>query len=308
MALDLEQMAIYATVVREGSFTAAARALGAPKSTVSKRVAELEQRLGVRLLHRSTRRMRMTEEGTAYYERCARIVTDAEHADREIVDRDATPRGIVRMTAPVAAAPIVSSLVAEFLRAYPNVSLEVVLVDRRVDLIAEGFDLAIRTGPLRDSALVSRRLTIAERCVCAHPSYLAGRPRLRRPADLRAHECIGLRAGTAARIAWSFERRGREIEVEVSGRYVVSSPQLARDGAIAGLGIVNLPRFMLHDDLATGRVVEVLASWRPRPGELHALYPSGRQLSPRVRALVDTCVAHFQGSSSQSPASRVPSA
>src|SRR5450631_2453788 len=134
MPAFLDQMAIFATVVREGSFTAASRALGAPKSTVSKRIAELEDRLGVRLLQRSTRRMRMTQEGSAYYERCARIVNDAENADREIVDRDATPRGLVRMTGPVAVAPIIAPIVADFLRAYPDVSIEIVLVDRRVDL------------------------------------------------------------------------------------------------------------------------------------------------------------------------------
>jgi DNA-binding transcriptional LysR family regulator len=286
IAGHLDDMAVFASVVREGTFTAAARALGRPKSTISKRIGELEARLGVRLLQRTTRLVRPTEEGALYYEHCARVVHDAELADRALLDRDATPRGLVRVTAPVAAAAIMSPLAARFLRAYPGVSLEVILLDRRVDLVAEGFDVAIRVGPLRDSALVARRLQAAPRCACASPGYLARRPAPHRPGELRGHDCIGLGAARGPR-AWMFERRGRAVTVEPAPRYVVSSPQLAREGALEGLGIACLPRFVVDADLAAGRLVEVLPGWQLPAAELFVLYPTARHLSPRVRAFVE---------------------
>ncbi len=290
-AADLNQMLVFDAVVREGGFTAAARALDQPKSTVSKRVAELEARLGVRLLHRSTRRVRLTEEGAAYHERCRRIVHEAEDADRAVQDSAGAPRGLVRLTAPAATAGFLSPIAAHFLRAHPGVSLEIQLLDRRVDLIQEGFDLAIRAGPMRDSSLVARRLGTSERCLVASPAYLAARGAPRHPRDLRRHECIRTEAGA---VAWRFERGRRKLAVPVAGRYVASSGQLARDGALAGLGIASVPRFVAAPDLAAGRLAAVLPDWPLRRGELHLLYPSGRQLSPRVRALIDLIAGWFQ--------------
>ncbi len=288
---DLNQMLVFAGVVREGSFTAAARSLDQPKSTVSKRVAELEARLGVRLLHRSTRRVRLTEEGAAYYERCRRVVHEAEDADRAVRDHDGAPRGLVRMTAPAATAGFLAPIAERFLRAHPGVSLELQLLDRQVDLIQEGFDLAIRAGPMRDSSLVARRLGASERCLVASPAYLAAHGTPRHPRDLRTHECIRNEAGA---VAWRFERGRRKLAVPVAGRYVVSSSQLAREGALVGLGIASVPRFTATADLAAGRLVAVLPDWPLRRGELHLLYPSGKHLSPRVRALIDLIVGWFQ--------------
>lgn len=290
---DLNQMVVFERVVREGSFTAAARALGQPKSTVSKRVAELEARLGARLLHRSTRRLRTTEEGAAYYEHCRRIVRDAELADGALADRDGAPRGLVRITGPAAVTGFLSPLAERYLKAYPEVALEIVLLDRRVNLIEEGFDLALRAGPLRDSALVARRLGVSERVLVAHPSYLAARGTPKKPAHLRVHDCIAIRSEPGT-IEWTLEKRPRvTARVAVSGRYTVSSAQLARDGALAGFGIANLPRFIVTRDLAERRLVEVLPAWPVKRGEIHLLYPSNRQLSPRVRLLVEMIVEWF---------------
>src|SRR5262245_55884222 len=169
MRVDLNEMAVFAAVAHEGSFTAAARVLRQPKSTVSKRVADLEQRLGTRLLQRSTRRVQPTAEGAAYYERCRRVVREAEAADRAVMDSDGTPRGLVRLTAPIAMAGFVAPIAEAYLRRHPGVALDVALLDRKVDLIQEGFDLALRAGPLRDSSLVVRRLGRSERVLCAHP-------------------------------------------------------------------------------------------------------------------------------------------
>ena len=294
-------MVIFERVVREGSFTSAAKALGQPKSTVSKRVAELEHRLGIRLLQRSTRRLKPTEEGAAYYDRCKRIVHDAEDADRALADRDAAPRGLVRMSAPAAVAGFLSPIAEAYLKKYPGVSLEVVLHDRRVNVIEEGFDLALRAGPLRDSALVTRRLGVTRRMLVASPGYLESRGTPRAPADLAKHDCIPVRSEPGT-IEWQLEKGTKKASVAVSGRYVVSSAQLARDGAIAGFGIANLPTFVVEKDIAAGKLVEVLASWPVKRGEIHLLYPSNRHLSPRVRLLVEMIVEWFSRNAQQSRA------
>jgi DNA-binding transcriptional LysR family regulator len=289
---DLNQMVVFAAVVREGSFTAAARALGQPKSTVSKRVAELERRLGARMLHRSTRRVQTTVEGAAYFASCERVVRDAEAADRAMMDRESTPRGLVRLSAPVAMGAFVAPILEAYLHAHPGVALDVVLVDRRVDLIKEGFDLALRAGPLRDSALVVRRLAQTERCLCASPRLFADRAAPRHPRELARHECIAFRT-EPGKATWTFERGHRATTVAVTGRYSVSSGALARSGALAGLGIANLPRFLVADDLLAGRLVPVLPGWPLKRGEIHLLYASGVHLSPRVRALIDLFVDRF---------------
>ena len=291
--IDLNQMAVFAAVVRAGSFTGAARAIAQPKSTVSKRVAELERRLGARLLQRSTRRVQPTAEGAAYFERCERVLRDAEAADRAVLDSDAEPRGPVRVTAPVAMAGFLAPIFERYLAAHPAVALEVTLLDRKVDLIQEGFDLAVRAAPLRDSALVVRRLGATDRCLCASPQLFATRRPPRHPRELAHHACIAFRT-EPGKTAWVFARAGKRLTVEVGGRYSVSSGQLARSGALAGLGIANLPRFLVADDLAAGRLVPVLPDWPLEAGHMHLLYPSAVHLSPRVRALIDALVASLR--------------
>ncbi|HEU5056522.1 MAG TPA: LysR family transcriptional regulator [Kofleriaceae bacterium] len=292
-AVDLNQMLVFAAVVREGSFTAAARALGQPKSTVSKRVGQLEDRLGTRLLHRSTRRIRLTGDGEIYYEHCRRVAADAEEADRAVTGRDDAIRGTVRMTAPLAFGGRLGPVLERFLREHPAVSLELSLTDRRVDLEQERFDLAIRVGPLGDSSLVARRIGATESWLCASPRYLRGRPAIRRPADLREHDCV-LHRPTADPVVWTFERGGRRVSVPVAGRYAVSSLPLAYSGARAGLGIANLPKSFVEKDLRARRLVRLLADWTTRRGELHLLFPGRPQVRPAVRALVDRMSAWFR--------------
>jgi DNA-binding transcriptional LysR family regulator len=290
--MDLNQMVVFEAVVREGSFTAAARALGQPKSTVSKRVAELEGRLRVRLLHRSTRRVQPTEEGALYYERCRRVVQEAHAADRLLHDREGAPRGLVRMTAAVAMGGFISPIVTRFLNDYPGVELEVALTDRHVDIVNEGYDLAVRAAAMRDSSLVVRRLGESVRCLVASPAYIESHGTPKRPRDLESHACVIARTGPG-RTQWTLERGGKDTVVSVGGRLIASTGALARDGALAGLGIANVPRFLVTDDLARARLIEILPSWPPRRGELHLLYPSAAHLSPRVRALIDMIVGSF---------------
>ncbi len=290
---DLNQMLVFARVVSEGSFTAAARVLAQPKSTVSKRVAQLEARLGVRLLQRSTRKVKPTADGATYYELCRRITADIEEADRAMIDRVSAPHGLVRMAAPMVLGSMLGSVTAEFVKQYPGVSLEVSLSDRVVDLIDERFDVAVRVGPLRDSSLVVRRLVPTDNLLCASPEYLAQQQPPRHPEDLVKHQCVLFRPAPG-KVAWTFVKRGRKITVPVAGRYAASALPPVRDAALAGLGIAAVPRVMVEPDLAAGHLVPVLTAWPLMQAEIHLLFPSGLQKSPRVRALVDLIVAAFE--------------
>jgi DNA-binding transcriptional LysR family regulator len=292
MRTDLNQMAIFATVVRAGSFTSAARELGMPKSTVSKRVGELESRLGLRLLHRTTRNVKLTNAGNAYYEHCKRIVEEAEAADRTVADEDASPRGTVRVTAPLLLGETLAPVMERFLSEHPAVSLQLWLTDRRVDLIGEGVDVAIRPGELADSSLVARRLGDIEHVICASPNYLRGRDPVKVPIDLRAHWCIGFQDGRTEGL-WTFERDGERRSIAVEGRYGVSSLRLIRSGALAGLGVANVPEFLVRDDIRDGRLVRLLQKWTIGRGAVHLVFPTSRKLSPRVRALVDFITTTF---------------
>jgi DNA-binding transcriptional LysR family regulator len=289
--LDLSDMAIFARVVAEASFTHAARALDLPKSTVSRRVAQLEERLGVRLLQRTTRAVKLTELGAAYYERCARIVAEAEEAHEAVASAGATPQGLLRLTAPVGfGATFLGEIVADFLEAHPQVSAEVVLTDRRVDLVEEGFDLAIRIGTrIPETSFFARRLGPARLLMCASPAYLArcGTPEV--PEDLRRHDCIvhgeGPRAST-----WTLHGPSGAVPISVSGRLRVNSIPLAHKGALAGLGIAVLPTVVALPDLHAGRLHAVLDGWNPSAASIYAVYPTSRHLSAKVRSFLDFLV------------------
>ena len=288
--LDLDQMATFVEVVRAGSFTAAAKRLGMPKSTVSKRVAELEDRLGARLLQRTTRSVAPTPAGSVYYERCRRLVEELLEAERAVAESGGRLRGPIRVTAPWLLGEALSPVMERFLAAHPQVSIELRLADERVDLVAGGFDLAIRAGALPDSTLVARRLGDVEHRICASPAYLEGRPPVQRPADLRAHDCLGFQAPVTQ---WTVERRGERVTVPVAGRYTVSSIALIRRAALAGLGVANLPQFVVEADLVAGRLVRLLPAWTADRGAVHLVYPSRRNLSARVAALVELLAATF---------------
>jgi DNA-binding transcriptional LysR family regulator len=292
MRADLNQMSIFVGVVEAGSFTAAARALGMPKSTVSKRVAELEDRLGTRLLHRSTRHVKLTADGAAYHAECRRIVADAQAADRAMTARDGALRGRIRVTVPRLLEETLAPVMERFLHEHPNVSLELWSTNRRVDLVEEGVDLAIRPGVLPDSSLVARRLGQVEHCICASPEYLARHRAVSKPSDLREHSCIAF-TGRGEPQTWSFERGGKKVPVAVGGRYSVSSGALMRRGALAGLGVANVPEFLVAEDVAAGRLVRLLEGWTIGRGAVHLVYPSSRHLSPAVRALLDLLVSTF---------------
>lgn len=288
-------MLVFAQVVNEASFSGAARRLGLSKSSVSKHVTQLEGRLGAQLLHRTTRRLSLTEVGRAFYERCAQIVREVEEAELEVGRAHALPQGLLRVNAPMSFGQLhVAPAIAEFLRHYPKIRVEMVLDDRVVNTIEGGFDVTIRVAPLlADSSLIARRLAPNRVVVCGAPQYLArcGVPRL--PADLAHHDCL-LYTYLASRDAWSFAERDGTASVMVSGSLRANNGDVLRLAALAGLGLVQLPSFIVGADLARGALETVLVDYEDRSTAIWALYSPTRHLSTKVRAFVDFLSQRFR--------------
>ncbi|WP_437616887.1 LysR family transcriptional regulator [Sorangium sp. So ce834] len=289
MLPDLNEIAVFTRVVQAGSFTRAARELGMPKSTVSRKVSELEARLGAQLLRRTTRKLSVTDVGAAYYERCARIVADLDEADRTVTQMQDGPRGLLRITAPLHFGWI-GGVVAEYLRDHPEASVEVVCTDRVVDLVAEGFDVALRFGAPSDTSLVARRLGALPRYLVAAPVYLARRGAPRAPADLAGHDVLvsaGARAGEPPGARWVLHRGARREEVRVTPRATANNLEVLHRIVLAGVGIGVLPAMRCELDVREGRLSRVLDEWSPADVPLHVVYPGTRHLSPKVRVFVD---------------------
>jgi len=292
--IDLNDMAVFARVVREQSFTLAARTLGLPKSTVSHRVARLEARLGARLLHRTTRSVRCTDAGSAYFERCARIVSAAEEADEAASERHGALRGRIRLCAPsLFGTTLLPAVLAEYLGAHPETEVEVILRDGPVDLAGEGIDLAVRVGRVPGEGLVSRRLGAAHHVVCASPRYAREHALPRTPGELAQHECVLYAGLPVVPAAWPFARGGETVRVRVRGRLTVGSVALAHRAALDGLGIATLPAFVCAADLRANRLVRVLEAWAGLSTTIHVVYPTRRHVPSRVRRFIDLMVERF---------------
>jgi DNA-binding transcriptional LysR family regulator len=283
--MDLNELLVFAKVVQAGSFTAAARGLRMPKSTVSRKVSELEERVGSQLLQRTTRQLRLTDVGKAYYEHCARIVAEAEQAELAVTRMQSAPHGLLRVTAPLTFS-ILGPIVAEFLRRYPEVQVEMVCTDRAVDLVDEGFDLAVRAGKLADSSLIARRLGSFERVVVASPGYLQARSSPKAPRDLEKHDCLLFGAAQSA-THWTLRSGSKSVEVPVSTRLAVNEPDMLRAMALAGAGIALLPNISCVEDVTAGRLLHLLPDWTSSETPVHAVYPSSRHHSPKVMAFVE---------------------
>lgn len=275
-------MHCYVRAVETGSFSAVARELEIGQPTVSRHIAQLEAHLGCRLLQRSTRRLSLTAEGERYYPEARRALEAVALAESG-VQGEPVPQGLLRVTCPTALARfLILPLVTGFLRAHPRVDLDLQIVDRRVDLIEEGVDLAIRVGELSDSALHARRLALAPRVCVASPDYLARQGTPQRPRDLGQHNCVRYSLlSTGSR--WPFETE----PVEVSGNFRVNSPDGVREVVAAGLGIGLAPRWLFEDLLAQGRVLPLLEDHPLPPMPIHALYPTRRWLPPRAQVFIE---------------------
>ena len=292
----LSEMEAFVQVVDHGGFTEAARQMGLSKSAISKHVAALEARLAVRLLNRTTRRVSPTELGLAYYDRARVVLREAGEADDMVAAMQATPRGALRISVPVSfGIRQVAPAVVDFLRHYPEVDVNMVFDDRFVELVGEGFDLAIRVGALVDSPLRARRLATVRLLLVAAPGYLA---EMGRPAgidDLNRHRLLHY-SQLASNNFWRLRGPGgEERQIRVGGRLTANNGAALMRAAEAGLGIALVPSFMTGAALGAGRLVEVLAERPPDLLGVHALYPESRFPPPKLRAFIDFLVERFRG-------------
>lgn len=292
--MDLNSMAVFARVVEENGFTQAAQRLGLSKSAVSKHVSQLEDRVGARLLQRTTRRISLTDVGAAFYERCARILAEVQEAELAVSRLQSAPRGTLRLSAPMSfGRSHLAPAIAEFLQRYPELHIEMDMSDRVVDLVDEGYDLAVRIARLTDSSLIARRLCAAPRVICASPAYLAAHGAPQRPEDLTSHNCL-LYSYLSTGDTWYFPTHdGEDTAVHVTGNLRANNGDVLLEGAMAGLGIAAAPAFMAEPALADGRLVEILKPYRHFGAAVHAVYPHNRHLSVKVRAFIDFLAERF---------------
>jgi DNA-binding transcriptional LysR family regulator len=288
--MDLNELLVFARVVQAGSFVAAAKALGMPKSTVSRKVADLEERLDVRLLQRTTRKLSLTDAGRVLYDHSARIASEVETAERAVTSLHETPRGLLRVTAGVNASYL-GPIVRDYLERYSEVRLELYCTGRQVDLVEERFDLGIRAGRLPDSSLIARSLGATGWFLCATPAYLKRRTRPRTPADLAAHDFFAF--GTGDRATLRLRRGDEETTVELAPRMVVSDMDVLVDVAAGGLGIALVPAYRCVEELRAKRLERVLREWEAPAVPIHLVYPSTRLMSPTLKSFIDHLEAHM---------------
>jgi len=286
-------LSVFAKVVEGSSFAAAARHFGLSPAMVSKHILALEERLGARLLNRTTRRVSPTEIGRVFYERATRILAEIDDAEQEAGALQATPRGLLRVSGPLSfGVRHLAPAVADYLGACPAVEIDVTLSDRVADLVEEGFDLAVRIGRLADSSLIARRIAPCRIVACAAPAYLAKHGAPTRPADLAAHNCLGY-SYAALRNEWRFAGPDGTESVRVAGRLNANNGDILRLAALRGEGIVLQPSFLVGDDLAAGGLMPILPGYTPHELVIQAVYPHSRHLSVKARTFDDFLVARF---------------
>jgi DNA-binding transcriptional LysR family regulator len=283
--MDLNEIGIFVQVVQSGSFSAAARQLSMPKSTVSRKVAQLEERIGARLIQRTTRKLGLTDAGRVYYERTARIVAEIDEAEHAVGRMQEAPRGLLRVTAPLSFS-MFGPIVTEYLEQNGDVQVEMLCTDRQVDLVEERFDVAIRAGQLADSSLVARKLGMVRWVLVAAPGYCKQHGTPKAPLDLRQHSCIAFGA-VAAPNSWTLESGGKQVEVRITPRLTVNDLEIMLDAARRGVGVARLPEFACRDDIRKGRLRHVLCDWSSEEAPLHAVYPTAQYLSPKVVAFIE---------------------
>jgi DNA-binding transcriptional LysR family regulator len=285
---DLEAMAIFATVVETRGITAAATALSQSPPTISKALSRLEQRIGTPLFHRTSRRLTLTQPGRDLAVRAARILAEAEAAEAAMIEQSSSPRGVVRLTAPMSfGIRTVAPLLPGFLTQYPGISIDLTLTDAFVDVVAEGFDLALRIANLADSSLRARRLMSIPRVTVAAPAYLARRGRPAHPSELSIHACFGYAYQQTPDI-WTFTNEaGEAVSIRPSGPLRINNGDAVMPALMAGLGIAGIPMFLLEDALETGRLEQILPDWHQPQGSLYLVSPPGPIQPVRIRVLAD---------------------
>lgn len=289
---NLNDILVFMAVVDEGSFIAGGQAMGLTRSAAGKAVNRLEDRLGVRLLNRTTRALSLTDEGRVFYDRGLQILAAVDDAEASVAGRQGTPRGVLRLTVPDAFGRlVVLPLLRKYLAAWPDIQVEVNLTDRQADIVEEGFDLAVRIGEAPpDTRLVSRVVAKYKAMLCASPSYVAERGEPLDVDDLAAHDCL-IFSSRNRRQSWRFlGDDGAWVKAQGRSRLRLDSGEALRDAAVAGLGIALLPDFLVAEDLAAGRLRQVLPHLEVGDVKIVTIYPTRRLLEPRVRRFIDLMV------------------
>ncbi len=289
------QMRTFVTVVDAGSFVGAAEMLSLSKAAVSRQVNELESRLGVRLIHRTTRRMSLTTEGEVFLNRCRHLLSELDEAEAEISSRSTVASGLLRVNVPVTyGIRRLAPLWGAFRDLHPRVRLDITLSDRMVDLVEEGFDLAVRIGQLRDSSLVSRRLSQTRLIICASPGYLEGHGAPRHPSELAEHAVIAY-SYLSGGDEWHLEGPQGVVRVRTRACIHTNNGDTCHAAALAGQGIVLQPDFVVGEDIRRGKLVELMPEYSAGELGIYAVYPTRRYVAPKVRALVDFLSRHCAG-------------
>lgn len=291
---DFEALAIFAKVVELRSFAAAASELALSKATVSKAVSRLEERLGTRLFNRTSRRLALTDAGQKLSERAGRLLADGEAAENEALAQSVVPRGLVRLAVPMTfGVRELAPLLPEFLQAYPEVSVDLHLSDAIVDLIGEGFDAGLRIARLPDSSLIARRLCPMPRYTVAAPSYLKKYGRPTHPMHLAEHRCFGYAYLSGGGVWHYTNASGEQVSVRPDGQLRVNNGEAVMPALLAGLGIADLPEFIVGDAIASGEVEVILKGWTQPEAAVHLVTPPGGPRPARVEVLADFLASHF---------------
>ncbi len=291
---DFEALAIFAKVVELRSFAGAAGELALSKATVSKAVTRLEERLGARLFNRTSRRLALTDAGQRLSERAARLLADGEAAEDEALAQSTSPRGLVRLAVPMTfGVKAVAPLLPEFLQVYPEVSIDLHLSDATVDLIGEGFDAGLRIARLPDSSLIARRLCAMPRYTVAAPSYLKRNGRPTHPMHLAQHKCFGYAYLSTPNVWHYMNAAGEQASVRPAGPLRVNNGEAVMPALLAGLGIADLPDFIVGEAIASGDVEVILKGWKQPEGAVHLVTPPGGPRPARVEVLADFLTAKF---------------
>jgi DNA-binding transcriptional LysR family regulator len=288
----LTSLTAFVRVVDSGGFSAAGRHLNMSTTMVSNHVQSLEDRLGARLLNRTTRKVSLTEIGRIYYDRCTQILADIEQADDIAGAMQSTPRGTLRVYTATHIIPFIAPVVGEFLATYPDVKVDLTMGEGAIDIVDERFDVAIRLTPPPDSSLIVRSLATWRHVLCCSPSYLEKHPRPQQLSELAQHNCVR-HALYPFEDGWHFvDRKGAPAVVQISGNLVTNSGETLRLAALEGVGISLAAGFLVHDDLESGRLIRLLPEYRPVEMSMNAVYPHRHHLSAKVRTFIDLLVHH----------------
>jgi DNA-binding transcriptional LysR family regulator len=290
----LVDLILFIAIVEQKSFTSAATHFGMTKSVVSKHITRLEKNLGIQLLRRSTRKLSLTEAGQALYQRCAHIKTDLEEAEQAALNTHGIPTGTLRVNCTFSFGHLhLVPAIADFMARYPDIKVELFLGGHYDDLIENGLDLGIRTGKLADSNLIARRLTVRPMRVCASPDYLEKHGKPTTPADLYQHNCL-LYLNSPTGDEWHFDTPEEEVRIKIKTNFSSNSSQSLEAAAVAGIGIVLLPGYMMSKHVKKGKLISLLDEYCPANIGIHAVYPATRHLATKVRVFVDFLAERFQ--------------